>query len=149
MYLVAILALGFGILIFGFLRLKHLREQREIETYGIEPEALQALLAERTDVVLLDVRLPLDLLAHSEMIPGARRIPPKEVLENASSIPKNVDVIVYCTCASQSTSRTILRKAQGMEFSRIRFLRGGLDGWKAKGYPVEPYDTAFHLDTAT
>jgi rhodanese-related sulfurtransferase len=35
-----------------------------------------------------------------------------------------------------------------MQFSRIRFLKDGLDGWKARGYPVEPYKESFHLDTA-
>jgi len=24
-----------------------------------------------------------------------------------------------------------------------------LEAWKAKGYPVEPYNEPFHLDTAT
>ncbi|MCU1324326.1 MAG: Rhodanese-related sulfurtransferase [Acidobacteriaceae bacterium] len=149
MYLVAILALGLGVLVFGFLRLKHLRERREIEAYGIEADALHALLAEGRDVLVLDVRQPLDLLAHSEIIPGARRIPPKEVLEATADIPKDREVVVYCTCASESTSRMILRKAQGMDFTNMRFLKGGLDGWKAKGYAVEPYDQPFHLDTAS
>ena len=34
----------------------------------------------RRDVVVLDVRLPLDLLADSEIIPGAVRISPKRYL---------------------------------------------------------------------
>jgi 3-mercaptopyruvate sulfurtransferase SseA len=34
-----------------------------------------------------------------------------------------------------------------MHFSRMRFLRGGLAGWKANGYPVERYTASFHLDT--
>jgi len=37
-----------------------------------------------------------------------------------------------------------------MHFLRIKFLKGGLAAWKAKGYPVEPYnEQPFHLDTAT
>jgi 3-mercaptopyruvate sulfurtransferase SseA len=31
----------------------------------------------------------------------------------------------------------------------MKFLKGGLDGWKAKGYPVEPYTQSFHLDTGS
>jgi hypothetical protein len=33
-----------------------------------------------------------------------------------------------------------------MHFSRLKILKGGLAGWKAKGYPVEPYEKSFHLD---
>jgi 3-mercaptopyruvate sulfurtransferase SseA len=36
-----------------------------------------------------------------------------------------------------------------MNFSRVRLLKGGLAGWKAKGYPVERYEKSFHLDTRT
>ena len=43
----------------------------------------------------------------------------------------------------------ILEKALALNFTRIKFLKGGLDAWKAKGYPVERYTTAFHLDTAS
>ena len=32
-----------------------------------------------------------------------------------------------------------------MGFLRIKFLKGGLEGWKAKGFPVEPYTKPFHL----
>jgi rhodanese-related sulfurtransferase len=91
--------------------------------------------------------VPLDLLAYSEIIPGATRIPPKEIMENPSLIPKEEDAVIYCTCPDDKTSREILRRARGLNFSRLKILRGGLAGWKAKGYPVEPYEKSFRLDT--
>lgn len=123
--------------------------RNEIERYSITPEALHTLLAANQEVNLFDVRQPLDLLARYEIIPGAKRIPPKEVIENPSLIPKEKDAIVYCTCPSDETSRAILHRARALHFSRIKFLKGGLEAWKAKGYPVEPYNEPFHLDTAT
>lgn len=129
--------------------IKHVRDQRELERHSITPEALRALLAADREVLVFDVRLPLDLLADSDIIPGATRIAPKDIEANPSLIPKEKDTIVYCTCPSDKTSRTILRKALALDFSRIKFLRGGLDGWKAKGYPVEPYTRSFHLDTGS
>ena len=97
------------------------------------------------EVLLFDVRQPLDLLANAEMIPGAKRIPPKEVLENPSLIPKERDSIVYCTCPSDKTSRTVLRRALALHLLRVKFLKGGLAAWKAKGYPLEPYKESFRL----
>jgi rhodanese-related sulfurtransferase len=129
--------------------IKRARDRRELEQHSITPEALRALLAADRELLVFDVRLPLDLLADSDIIPGARRIAPKEIEANPSLIPKEKDTIVYCTCPSDKTSRTILRKALALEFSRVKFLKGGLDGWKAKGYPVEPYTRSFHLDTGS
>jgi len=129
--------------------INHTRDRRELELHSITPEVLHTLLTSEQEILLFDVRLPLDLLANSEVIPGATRIPPKELLENPSLIPKEKDSVVYCTCPSDKTSRVILRRALGMQFLRIKFLRGGLAGWKAMGYPVERYEKSFHLDTRT
>ena len=94
-------------------------------------------------------RQPLDLLADPEIIVGAKRIPPKDLMENPTLIPKEKDSVVYCTCPDDKTSRVISRRALAMHFLRIKFLKGGLAGWKAKGYPVELYKKPFHLDTRT
>jgi rhodanese-related sulfurtransferase len=149
MYLIAICVVGFLVLLFGLLRIRQLRRRRELEEHSIEADALHDLIEKNSEILLFDVRQPLDLLAHSEIIPGAKRIPPKEVLEQASLIPKEKDSVIYCTCVSQSTSRMILERALALNFTKIKFLKGGLDAWKAKGYPVERYTTPFHLDTAS
>jgi rhodanese-related sulfurtransferase len=129
--------------------IKRTRDRQEMDLHSITPEALHTLLASNQEVLLFDVRQPLDLLASYEIIPGAKRIPPREVLENPSLIPIETDSIVYCTCPSDKTSRAILHRALALRFLRIKFLKGGLAAWKAKGYPVEPYNDPFHLDTLT
>ena len=129
--------------------IKRARDRRELEEHSITPEVLHGLLASNQEVLIFDVRLPLDLLADSDVIPGARRIPPKKLMENPTLIPREKDTVVYCTCPSDKTSRVILHKAIGMNFPRIKFLKGGLDGWKASGYPVEPYTESFHLDNGS
>jgi rhodanese-related sulfurtransferase len=125
--------------------IKRTRNQREMERHSTTAEELHSLLASNREVLLFDVRQPLDLLAYPEIIPGARRIPPSEVLENPSLIPREKDTVVYCTCPSDKTSRTILRRALALQFFRIKFLKGGLAAWKANGYPVERYQEVFHL----
>ncbi|MGB0122366.1 MAG: rhodanese-like domain-containing protein [Silvibacterium sp.] len=144
--LVAICAL---VLLLIVLRIKHMKDRQEMEQHTITPDALYILLVSNQDVPVFDVRLPLDLLADSEIIPGAKRLSPQEVLENPSLIPNEKDTVVYCTCPSDETSRAILRRALAIGFLRVKFLKGGLAGWKAKGYPVEPYEKPFHLDTGT
>jgi len=79
------------------------------------------------------------------IIPGAKRLAPLETQENPSLIPREKNLVVYCTCPSGKTSRGILRRALTMGILRIKFLKGGLDGWRAKCFPVEPYEEPFHL----
>jgi rhodanese-related sulfurtransferase len=118
-----------------------------MDQHSITAEELHSLLASNQDVVLFDVRQPLDLLAYPEIIPGARRIAPREVLETPSLIPAEKEAVVYCTCPGEKSSRAILDRALAMHFFRIKLLKGGLAAWKAKGYPVEPYREVFHLYT--
>jgi rhodanese-related sulfurtransferase len=126
---------------------KRMRDRREMERHTITPESLQALLASNQDVLVFDVRQPLDLLGDSVIIPGAQWLAPDEVRANLSLLPKERDLIVYCTCPSDKTSRIVLRRALAMGFLRIKFLKGGLDGWRASGFPVEPYEKPFHLNS--
>jgi rhodanese-related sulfurtransferase len=146
--MVVILTAIFAVVLLAALRAKRARDRREMEWYSITPEALHSLLASKQDVLLFDVRQPLDLLGNSVIIPGAKWLAPREVLENPSLLPRDKDLIVYCTCPSAKTSRSILHRALGMGFSRIKFLKGGLENWRANGFPVEPYNKPFHLDSS-
>jgi rhodanese-related sulfurtransferase len=128
--------------------IKAMRERRELERHSITVDDLYRRIAARQEVLLYDVRQPLDVLADSEIIPGARRVPPKEIEANAQLIPRDREVVVYCTCPSDATARVVARRARELNFTQVKFLKGGLGAWKQNGYPVEPYREAFHLDTA-
>src|ERR1700751_4538438 len=142
---VGVAALAMSLVI--VLRMKRLKDQSELEQHSITAEELHVLLASNRELLLFDVRQPLDLLAYPEIIPKAQRIAPNKVLERPSLIPKEKDAVVYCTCPSDKTSRTVLRRALALQFFRVKVLKGGLAAWKAKGYPVEPYKEVFHLYT--
>jgi rhodanese-related sulfurtransferase len=133
--------------------IRRIKARREFERISITPDALHELIVTKHDIVILDVRQPLDLLADSEIIEGARRISPEDATTNPALIPIDKELVVYCTCPSDKTSRAIAFKAQQLtpqvDLSRVKFLKGGLAAWKAKGYPVVPYDKTFHLDTGT
>jgi hypothetical protein len=62
---VALLSVPFALWI------KSKRNQREMEQHSITAEQLHSLLASEQQVLVLDVRQPLDLLAYTEIIPGA------------------------------------------------------------------------------
>ena len=128
---------------------KRSRSRSELERHSISAEQLESLMASGLKVFLFDVRQPLDLLAYPELIPGAQRIPPEEVLKTPSLLPREEDIVVYCTCPGDKTSRSVLNRALALGFERIKFLTGGLAAWKGKGYPVEPYRESFRLSIPT
>jgi Rhodanese-related sulfurtransferase len=129
-------------------RMKVAKQRRELMQHCVEAEILHDLLEPERKVMVFDVRQPLDVLAYSEIIPGAKRISPKEVLMNPALIPKEQDVVIYCTCPGEKTSWEILRLAQNLQYTRLKLLHGGLEAWKAKGYAVERYMDSFRLDSA-
>jgi rhodanese-related sulfurtransferase len=145
-----------AIVIWGWLAViwvRRIRQRRAFERLSITPDALHALVLAHHELAILDVRQPLDLLTDSEIIEGAIRLSPQDATDNPALIPTDKELVVYCTCPSDKTSRSIALKAQSLapniDVSRVKFLKGGLAAWKAKGYPVVPYDKTFHLDTGT
>jgi rhodanese-related sulfurtransferase len=140
-----IIAAGLCVLVLAWM-LQRLLTRRHIEAKSIEPEALRKLLASK-QVLLYDVRQPLDFLAHPEIIPEATRIAPKDIAEQTASFSRDQDSVIYCTGGDEETVRMVLGKARALHFTRVKLLKGGLAAWKEKGYPVEPYTESFRLDT--
>ena len=127
---------------------KRRRDRRFLTQHTITPAELHTLLAQGLPgLVLYDARLSLELLAYAEIIPGSIRLNPATIEEIAPTLPRDRDLVVYCTCVADKTSRKIVRRAIDHDFHRIKLLKGGLAGWKSSGFPVEPYTTPFHLDT--
>jgi rhodanese-related sulfurtransferase len=145
MALILVLALA------GYLRLrKRNREENLLNAHSIDVEKLHSILFAENParpLRVLDIRQPLDLLAYSQTIPGAIRIAPKDIRSNPSLIASGEDTVIYCTCPTDDTAKTILNEALHLGYGKVLLLRGGLDAWKEKGYPVAPYETAFRLDT--
>lgn len=149
MLLIAIWAVvALGILLVVAWRVRVAKKRRELLAHCIEPDELHELLEPEPKVMVFDVRQPLDVLAYSEKIPGSKRVSPKEVLKNPTVIPREEDVVIYCTCPGEKTSWEILRQARSHQYTRIKLLHGGLAAWKARGYAVERFMDSFRLDTA-
>jgi rhodanese-related sulfurtransferase len=77
------------------------------------------------------------MLADPRMIPGAIRLTPDELSKQNAEIPRDREIILYCTCPNEASSAILALKLRTMGISRIRPLLGGLDEWKRLGYPLE------------
>ncbi len=100
----------------------------------LNSEDLSALIAERTDVRLLDVRTPGEF--ESAHIHGAYNVPLDTLSEHAGEIRSAVTSPVVLICRSGQRARqaeAVLRTA-GMP--QLHVLDGGLNSWQATGHPV-------------
>jgi membrane protein DedA with SNARE-associated domain/rhodanese-related sulfurtransferase len=120
------------------------RRQFLIELRGLrlEPAQLMAMIddAEREGLdrpFIVDLRHPLDVLTDPLILPGALRIGPDELKKRRELIPLDRDIVLYCTCPSEETSAKIALELRRLGIKRVRPLRGGLQGWRDAGYPLD------------
>jgi superoxide dismutase, Fe-Mn family len=85
--------------------------------------------------VLLDVRRSAVYEQSDVLIPGAQWRDPGDVGTWAAQLPGDREVVVYCVYGHEVGRATAMRLlATGI---RARFLRGGIDAWKAAGHPLQ------------
>jgi membrane protein DedA with SNARE-associated domain/rhodanese-related sulfurtransferase len=129
-----------GVLLYRFIQRRlFLRELRGLR---LEPAQLLAMIddAKREGQQLpfiIDLRHPLDVLTDPLVLPGALRIGPDELKRRRDIIPHDRDIVLYCTCPSEETSAKVAMELRRMGVRRVRPLRGGLQGWRDAGYPLE------------
>ncbi|HEY3988716.1 MAG TPA: VTT domain-containing protein [Acidobacteriaceae bacterium] len=130
----------FFLLLVGFFCYRVYRQRsflRQIRGAKIEPEELKALLDAGEDVYIIDLRHPLDYLPDPRRLPGAVLFKPDTLVAEGDRIPRDRDIVLYCTCPSDATSARTALRLRSLGIYRVRPLHGGYEGWKKLGYPLE------------
>jgi membrane protein DedA with SNARE-associated domain/rhodanese-related sulfurtransferase len=114
----------------------------ELRGLRLEPAQLLAMMddarkAGEDQPFIVDLRHPLDVLTDPLVLPGALRIGPEDLKLRKAMIPLDRDIVLYCTCPSEETSAKVALELRRMGVRRVRPLRGGLQGWKDAGYPLD------------
>jgi len=94
-----LLALLVGALVsyIGWKYFKRQRFLRQLRIARITPDELKQRLDAGENVVIVDLRHSLDFEAEPETIPGAHRLEAVELEEHSDMIPRDRDVVLYCT----------------------------------------------------
>ncbi|HWB33409.1 MAG TPA: VTT domain-containing protein [Acidobacteriaceae bacterium] len=137
----------FLLMVIGFVIWRVVKQHRfisQVRELRIEPSEVKAMLDRAREQgteqpFIVDLRHPLDYLPDPRVIPGAVRIGPSDLPLQADRIPRDRDVILYCTCPSEETSAKVAMRLYRLGVTRVRPLRGGFDGWKEAGYPLLDY----------
>ena len=143
----ALLMLG----IVGFFVARILRRRvvlKELAASRLEPEELKRQLEAGEPVYIVDLRHPLELLPDPFTLPGAVHISPDALTARHHEIPRDRDVVLYCTCPSEATAAKTAMTLHKLGIERVRPLRGGFDEWKRLGYPMDAIPPVMPLVTA-
>jgi membrane protein DedA with SNARE-associated domain/rhodanese-related sulfurtransferase len=87
--------------------------------------------------VIIDVRSVTARELEPRWIPGALHVPLQDVAHQLKDLPRDRDIILYCTCPSEASAARVAKVLMNHGFRRVRPLHGGLDAWVAAGYAVE------------
>jgi rhodanese-related sulfurtransferase len=102
---------------------------------------LYALIQAGAAPVIVDVRSLTARELEPRWIPGALHVPLQDVAHHLKELPRDRDIILYCTCPSEASAARVAKVLMNHGFKRVRPLYGGLDAWVAAGYAVDTAST--------
>ena len=76
---------------------------------------------------------------HGESIFGSRRVPLDKIGAEVRSknLSKDTEIVVYCAGPACPKSRLAAEKLAKLGYERVQAYEGGLEEWKAAGFPIE------------
>ncbi|MGO9424299.1 MAG: DedA family protein/thiosulfate sulfurtransferase GlpE [Steroidobacteraceae bacterium] len=92
--------------------------------------------------IIVDVRSPTARTLEPRWIPGAIHVPIDAVGRHVRDLPRDRDIILYCTCPNEASAARVAKILLSHGFKKVRPLLGGLDAWIAAGHSVETTDGA-------
>jgi adenylyltransferase/sulfurtransferase len=104
------------------------------ERLEIDVQELRRWREEGRDLVLLDVRTPME--ARIASIPGSQLVPIQELQARVGEIERARPIVAYCHYGPRSQHATLWLRAQG--FARVLSLQGGIDAWSRQIDPATP-----------
>ncbi len=127
-----------GVIGFFITRLyRRRRFLRKLVESRLEPDELKRQLDAGESIFIVDLRHPLELLPDPFTLPGALHLSPEALAQRIHEIPRDRDIVLYCTCPSEATAAKVAMTLHKAGIDRVRPLRGGFDEWKRLGYPLD------------
>lgn len=130
-----------GLLLLAYIGFKWWERRRfyaSLRMARIGVRELYDLMEARRSPLILDVRSPSARTLEPRRIPGALHVPVDQVGAHLMELPRDREIVVYCTCPNEASAARVAKLLMNHGFSRVRPLYGGLDAWVEAGYAVEP-----------
>jgi membrane protein DedA with SNARE-associated domain/rhodanese-related sulfurtransferase len=110
----------------------------------ISIDELKSMIDGGSKPAILDVRTP-EQREHYGWITG------DQAVHDVTDLPisMDVEVVVYCDCPNEASAAVFAKKLKAKGFVHVRPLAGGLEAWRAKGYPIDRAIDGGGADVAT
>ena len=115
------------------------RFYRALRVARITVDELRKLIDSGKKPVVVDVRSDVSRKADGRFIPGALLIAPNAADARLRELPKDRELVFYCTCPNEASAAQVAKRLIEMGYTRVRPLAGGLDAWIEAGYEVEAH----------
>jgi membrane protein DedA with SNARE-associated domain/rhodanese-related sulfurtransferase len=102
----------------------------------ITPEELKQRIDAGEEVIIVDLRHALEFEAEPQTIFGAVRMDPADLEEAIEVIPRDREIILFCSCPNEATAAEMAIRLRNQGITRIRPLAEGLAGWRKRGFPM-------------
>jgi membrane protein DedA with SNARE-associated domain/rhodanese-related sulfurtransferase len=113
------------------------RFYKELRMARISVADLYELIEEGKQPIVVDVRSNTARKLQPQWIPGAIHVPVDDVGRHLADLPRNREIVVYCTCPSEASAARVAKLLINHGFKVVRPLYGGLDAWIEAGYAVD------------
>ena len=130
-----------GAVVAGYILLKWYQRRRLYRTLRmarIGVDELRSLMSTPEQLVVIDMRSSVARKVDPRAIPGALALDAEHLTEHARLLPKDRDIVLYCSCPNEASAAYAAKKLIDLGYSRVRPLHGGLDAWIAAGHAIEP-----------
>lgn len=131
------LVIGLLALYLGYKFYQRHRLLKELRMARITVDELNQKLEAGENITILDLRSAAEVERNPLLIRSARHLTMDELESRKDEIPRDRDIILYCSCPNEVSSARMALQLQRNGFTRVRPLLGGLDAWREKNYPTE------------
>ena len=110
---------------------------RELRMARITVDELHEKQEAGEEPLIIDLRSNEELELDPSVIRGARHTTMDEVARRVQEIPRDRDIILYCSCPNEVSSARLALQLRRKGITRVRPLLGGIDAWRERNYPTE------------
>jgi len=135
-------ALVLLVLLLGYIAYRWWERRRflaALDMARISVEELRQEIEKGSAPVIVDVRSTTAQTLERHRIPGALQVPVQEAARHLGELPRDREIILYCTCPNEASAAKVARLLMNHGFQRVRPLKGGLEAWIEAGYSVEAF----------
>jgi membrane protein DedA with SNARE-associated domain/rhodanese-related sulfurtransferase len=129
---------GLAAVYIGYKYWQRRRLLRELRVARITVDELHQMLEAGEHPMILDLRPLSELDLDPSLIRGALHMTMEEVEHRQQEIPRDRDIILYCSCPNEVSSARAALLLRRKGITRVRPLLGGIEAWRERNYPTEP-----------